>query len=84
MGLTKLSIDNPTKWYKFVDLVMRMINTTFQRSINTTPIELLIGIKMRNNDYQDIKRLINDEMQKIFEEERVEIRREAKKQSVKM
>lgn len=38
--LAKLSIEDPTKWYKFVPRVQQTINATFQRSINTTPFEL--------------------------------------------
>lgn len=48
--LPKLSIDDSTKWYKHVDNIMRMINLTYQRSVNNTPFEMKIGVKMWNKN----------------------------------
>lgn len=47
--LAILTIDDPTKWYKFVNRVQQTINSTYHRSIDTTPFQLLIGSKMRKN-----------------------------------
>jgi len=38
--LSKLSVDDSTKWYRHVDRVQQAINSTFSRSINATPFEL--------------------------------------------
>ncbi|GFT61055.1 transposon Tf2-8 polyprotein [Trichonephila clavipes] len=46
--LTKLSIDDPTKWYKFVDRLQRILNSTSNRSTKWSPFELLTGVTMRN------------------------------------
>jgi len=45
--LSKLSIGDPTKWYKHVSQLQRILNSTYHR-INTTPFELLFGVKMHN------------------------------------
>ncbi|GFU95740.1 retrovirus-related Pol polyprotein from transposon 17.6 [Trichonephila clavipes] len=42
--LTKLSIDDPTKWYKFVDRLQRILNSTSNRNTIWSPFELLTGI----------------------------------------
>ncbi|GFT90524.1 transposon Tf2-6 polyprotein [Trichonephila clavipes] len=46
--LTKLSIDDPTKWYKFVDRLQRILNSTSNPSTKWSPFELLTGVTMRN------------------------------------
>ncbi|GFU29948.1 transposon Tf2-6 polyprotein [Trichonephila clavipes] len=48
--LTKLSLDDSTKWYKYVDRLQRILNSTISRSTKWTPFELLVGIKMRNKE----------------------------------
>lgn len=56
--LTKLSIDDPARWYKHVASVQRIINCTKSRSTKYTPFELLIGIKMKNKKNLRIKGLL--------------------------
>ncbi|GFX83442.1 retrovirus-related Pol polyprotein from transposon 297 [Trichonephila clavipes] len=36
--LSKMSEDDPTKWFKHVPSLQEVLNSTFQRSINTTPL----------------------------------------------
>lgn len=43
--LSKLGIDDPVR---YVDRVQQTINSTFSRSINTTPFELLVGAGNHN------------------------------------
>ncbi|GFX15532.1 pro-Pol polyprotein [Trichonephila clavipes] len=38
--LTKLSLDDSTKWYKYVDRLQRILNSTISRSTKWTPFEL--------------------------------------------
>ncbi|XP_077283285.1 uncharacterized protein LOC143909251 [Arctopsyche grandis] len=45
--LTKRSIEVPIKLYLHVERVQRYLNSTYQRSISTTPFELLTDTKMR-------------------------------------
>ncbi|GFX75272.1 retrovirus-related Pol polyprotein from transposon 297 [Trichonephila clavipes] len=35
--LSKMTEDDPTKWFKHVPSLQEVLNSTFQRSINTTP-----------------------------------------------
>ena len=80
--LTKLSLDDPTKWYKHVPLLQQTLNSTYQRSIDTTPFELLIGTKMRHKNV-NITELLEKEFQGQFEEKRDNIRTKAKEQILK-
>lgn len=78
--LAKMSIEEPTKWFKYVPKVQQMLNSTYQRSINTTPFELLIGIKMKTQDDIKMRDILEKEMIRDFEDDRQQLRDEAKKQ----
>lgn len=82
--LTKLSLDDPTKWYKYLDRVQRALNSTHQRSINTTPFEVLTGIKMRKKEDIRIKELIEEESRREFDENREELRKQCKENLLKV
>ncbi|GFT66106.1 hypothetical protein TNCV_3238411 [Trichonephila clavipes] len=77
--LTKLSLDDSTKWYKYVDRLQRILNSTISRSTKWTPFELLVGIKMRNKGDILIKDLLLEEMAKELLEQREFLRNDAKK-----
>ncbi|GFX61865.1 pro-Pol polyprotein [Trichonephila clavipes] len=62
--LTKLSLDDSTKWYKYIDRLKRILNSTIFRSTKWTPFELLVGTKMRNKEDILIKDLLLEEMAK--------------------
>ncbi|GFY18102.1 retrovirus-related Pol polyprotein from transposon 17.6 [Trichonephila clavipes] len=78
--LTKLSLDDSTKWYKYVDRLQRILNSTITRSTKWTPFELLVGIKMRNKEDILIKDLLLEEMAKELLEQREFLRNDAKKE----
>lgn len=82
--IAKLSIDDPTKWYKVVPSVQRAINSTFQRSIGRSPFELLTGVKMHNENDLHIVQLLEEELVNLFEERRDEMREDAKRQIQKV
>lgn len=82
--LTKLSLEDPTKWYKHVDNVQQVINSTYQRSIDTTPFELLTGVRMKFQQAKDIQEILEEEIRQDFNEEREELRKTAKKQLFKI
>ncbi|GBN73531.1 hypothetical protein AVEN_204118-1 [Araneus ventricosus] len=46
--LSKLSHDDPTKWFKHVSNVQRVINSSSSRSTKYTPFELMMGTKTKN------------------------------------
>ena len=82
--LTKLSLDNPSQWYRHIDTVQRVINSTYQRSIGTTPFQLLTGVKLKMPTEIKIKEAIEEEVVKTFQKERHKLREQAKEQIVKI
>lgn len=61
--LTKLSADDPSKWFKHVEKLQYTINSMYQRSIASTPFELLVGVKMRCKGDLELKTIIEQQMQ---------------------
>ncbi|GBO14518.1 hypothetical protein AVEN_151925-1, partial [Araneus ventricosus] len=76
--ISKLSKDDPTKWFKFGPELQRILNSTYQRSINLTPFELLVGVKMRDKTDIKIRELIEEEIRSNFQESRENLRKGAK------
>lgn len=76
--LAKLSFDDPTKWYKYVDIVQQIINSTYSRSTQMTPFELMVGVKMRTKEDLHLKELIEGEIVKQFNDDRDNMRQRAK------
>ena len=81
---SKLSIEEPAKWYKHVDKLQRILNFTFNHSVNATPFDLLFGVKMRDETDLKLREVIEQEFRSKFEEERNEIRARVKEQILKM
>ncbi|CAK1603490.1 unnamed protein product [Parnassius mnemosyne] len=81
--ISKLSADDPTKWYKQVSKVQRYLNSTWQRSIGMTPFELLFGTKMKDEN-EKIMKLIEEEEVKNYNKQRNELRLKAKESIQKM
>ncbi|GFU76310.1 hypothetical protein TNCV_2169741 [Trichonephila clavipes] len=77
--LTKLSIDDPTKWYKFVDRLQRILNSTSNRSTKWSPFELLTGVTMRNKEDLYMRNLLMEEMVEELQEQRNQLRQDAKR-----
>lgn len=75
--LSKLSADDPTKWYRYVSKVQRCLNGTFQRSIRMTPFELLFGVKIKDEDVE-LQKMIDQEAIDYFYNSRKELRQKAK------
>ncbi|GFX00569.1 transposon Tf2-6 polyprotein [Trichonephila clavipes] len=75
--LSKMSEDDPTKWFKHVPSLQEVLNTTFQRSINTTPFELLFGKQINNKTDLRIQQLIYEQLQLEFNENRELLRKAA-------
>ncbi|GFW81273.1 hypothetical protein TNCV_376211 [Trichonephila clavipes] len=66
--LTKLSLDDSTKWYKYVDRLQRILNSTICRSTKWTPFELLVGNKMRNKEDILIEDLLRRKKASLYKE----------------
>ncbi|GFV80944.1 hypothetical protein TNCV_2269281 [Trichonephila clavipes] len=82
--LSKLSIDDASKWYKFVPAVQRTLNSTISRSTQMTPFQLSTGVKMRTKQDLEILKLLEEEIVETFTENREKIREEAKRNILKM
>ena len=81
--LSKMCLDEPTKWYKRVGEVQQTINSTYQRSIGMSPFELLIGVPMKMKSTQ-LYKMVEEELTKKFVDDREEARKEAKAQILKI
>lgn len=82
--LSKLSFDDPEKWFQKVETVQIYMNKTYQRSIKTSPFELMFGIPMKTKDDLKIADIIESEMISEFQMERQQQRLEAKAQIEKI
>ncbi|GFX29131.1 hypothetical protein TNCV_3216661 [Trichonephila clavipes] len=82
--LTKMSIEDPTKWFKHVDSLQRVLNSVPSRSTKYSPFELLIGVKMKNPEDVMIRNLLEEESQEQLFQHRDNLRREAKQNILKI
>ena len=64
--------------------MQRILNSTFNRSVNATPFDLPFGVKMRDETDLKLREVIEQEFRSKFEEERNEIRARAKEQILKV
>ncbi|GFS58339.1 transposon Tf2-6 polyprotein [Trichonephila clavipes] len=82
--LTKLSLDDPTKWYRHVDRLQRILNSTVSRSTKWTPFELLTGAQMRNKEDIKIRGLMIQELQEQYLDQRESLPQDAKQNILKI
>lgn len=82
--LAKLCIEEPVHWYKHVSRLQRVINSSYQRCINTSPFKLLTGVELKQKENIKIVELLEEENRIEFTGKREELRREAKIQILKL
>lgn len=82
--LTKLSNDDPEKWYRHTTQLQSVMNSTTTRSTGKTPFEMLFGVKMRTNDDQLLASQLEEALQNDFIERRQEMRNAAKQNIAKL
>ncbi|GFU20774.1 transposon Tf2-9 polyprotein [Trichonephila clavipes] len=82
--LTKLTIEEPEKWFKHVNRLQRIMNSTNTRSTKFTPFEVLIGVKMKQKEDLKIRHLLEDELREQFIDERETLRNEAKENILRL
>lgn len=82
--LTKLCIEEPGSWYKHVNKLQRAINGTYQRSISTTPFELMIGTKIRMKEDTNLLELLEKENSEEYVNQRENLREAARVQISKI
>lgn len=73
--LTKLSSDDPRKWYRHTSRLQTILNSTITRSTNKTPFEMLFGVKMRTIEDQNLA----DQLEEVFANDFLERRNELRK-----
>lgn len=76
--LTKLSAPKPEEWFKFLDIAQRYLNNTPSRSTGRTPYQLMFGTQTRLKNNPEIREMIESEWERMFEEERDDVRQVAK------
>lgn len=64
--------------------LQQILNSTYQRSIDTTPFELLIDTKMKTKEDLTMKEAIEQEMIHYFDDSRRKLREDARKQIEKV
>ncbi|KAM8716084.1 hypothetical protein ACLKA7_003035 [Drosophila subpalustris] len=62
----------------------QIVDEQIEESIDTTPFEMLVGVKMRTKEDLEIRDLINKEAVRVFNDERSDLRAKAKAQIVKL
>lgn len=77
--LTKMSLNDPVKWYKHIPRLQQVLNSTFQRSIDITSFELLMGTKMQSKEDLIMKEAIEQEMS-YYDDTKRQLRDDARKQ----
>lgn len=77
-SLRRLSCDEPTCWYKNISRLQRAINSTTNRSTNYSPFKLMFGVEMKKKEDMNIFEILQEVEKEIFEEERQELRNDAK------
>lgn len=82
--ITKLSVDNPMTWYRYVERVQKCINSTYQRSIGTTPFQLMFGTKVRLVEDILLAEWLQDDVIDEFFHQRAVLRSDAKRQIVQV
>lgn len=75
--LTKLTIEDATKWFKYVPDAQKTLNDITCRSTKFTPFELLTGVKMRSSENLALKEILVEEMFNEYNDRRNQLRQEA-------
>lgn len=77
-ALTKLSADDPLKWYRHTNALQRFLNSTKSRSTGQAPFKLLFGVPMRNQEDVELAAVLEDEIRADFKRGRDDLRVRAK------
>ncbi|GBL75933.1 hypothetical protein AVEN_234264-1 [Araneus ventricosus] len=82
--LFKLSHDDPMKWFRYVSNVQRVINNSTFRSTKCTPLELMMGTKMKNKEDVKINEVLHEEYLNHLMQECDDMRNDAKQNILKL
>lgn len=76
--LTKLSVEDKTKWYKHVGNIQRWINSSFHQSTSVSPFESMFGVQMRHEGDIRLGELLDEIKLAQFDDQRRDIRARAR------
>lgn len=76
--LTKLSVNDTTKWYKHVANIQRWINASVHQSTSVSPFEAMFGVQMRHEGDVRLCELLEEIRLAQFDEQRSDIRAKAR------
>ncbi|GFU22189.1 hypothetical protein TNCV_2060591 [Trichonephila clavipes] len=82
--LTKLTIEEPEKWFKHVHRLQRIMNSTTTRSTKFTPFEVLIGVKMKQKMTFKLNTFLKTNLANSFINKRETLRNEAKENILRL
>ena len=77
--ISKLSSDEPSKWYKYVPEVQKAINCHVHSSLKLSPFEVMFGTKMYTRVEDRLLELLQEEVVCQFNEDRYEMRQLVKR-----
>lgn len=76
--LTKLCVDDKTKWYKHVGNIQRWINGSVHQSTSVSPFEAMFGVQIRHEGDIRLSELLDEIKMAQFNDQRCEIRKKAR------
>lgn len=83
-ALTKMSIEDPTKWYKHLPSIQMAINSTYNKSIASKLFKLLFGVDMKQKIDSNVVEALEESFAQQFSDQREETRKKAKEQILKI
>lgn len=81
--IAKLSSDDTSKWYKYVNQVQKAINSCVHSTTKYSPFEIMFGVKMNSTVSDNVLNMLQEELIADFNKEREDLRADAKQQIMK-
>lgn len=82
--LTKLTAPKSEEWYRYLSIAQQCLNSVPNRTVGTTPFQILFGTCMRLKEIVEVRELIEKEWMVLFHENREELRENARQTIAKV
>ncbi|XP_015514359.2 uncharacterized protein LOC107220321 [Neodiprion lecontei] len=82
--ISKLAAPKVGEWFRYLSLAQQYLNTSFHRSIGSSPFQVMFGVRPRLREDVSLREMVEKEFITSFEEERDEIRCQAKERVQKI
>nr|XP_022912019.1 uncharacterized protein LOC111423000 [Onthophagus taurus] len=79
-SLSALSVEEPEKWFKYVERLQQILYRTNHRSTAVSPFKVFTGIDMRYSEDLKSQELLEKDLIQRLDEERSQVRDDAAKQ----